>query len=95
MDNRARRTRTLLVLWLLLFGATVTACGSETAKATTPSGANGPASCSADECAKIPEPPIAPNACGDGHENEIGTTCERAATGECRKVLTCGGKHPQ
>jgi hypothetical protein len=80
---------------LLLLAAAAAACGPDSAKATTPGGANGPAACTVDECAAIPEPPIAPTACGVGHENEIGTMCERAASGECRKVLTCGGKAPQ
>jgi hypothetical protein len=94
MKRLVRCTRPLLVL--LLFGAAATACGPDTAKTTTPSdAANAPASCSVDECAAIPEPPIAPTACGAGHENEIGTTCERAQSGECHKVLTCGGKAPQ
>ena len=78
-------------LVLLLFGA----CGPDTAKATTPGGANGPAACSVEECAAIPEPPISPTACGPGNEDQIGTTCERAASGECQKVLTCDGRPPQ
>ncbi len=81
------------LLLFLLFGATVLACGST--KGTTPGGANGPADCSVDECAAIPEPPISPDACGPGRENEIGTSCQRAETGECHKVLTCGGSPAQ
>jgi len=82
-----------LLLFLLLGAAA--ACGPDTAKSTTPGGANGPAACTVDECAAIPEPPISPTACGVGHENEIATTCQRAASGECRKMLTCAGKAPQ
>lgn len=87
--------RAHLLLALLLLAIAAAACGPDTAKTTTPAGAAETAACSADECAAIPEPPISPSACGDGHESEIGTTCERAATGECRKVLTCGGQPPQ
>lgn len=76
----------------LFLASTLAACASG-----EPSGAPAPASttCSAEECAHVVEPPIAPSACGAGKEKEIGTTCERAPSGVCTKVLTCGGKRPE
>lgn len=75
-----------------LLGAVIGACAPEAA-----GDAKAPTStpCSAEDCAGQPEPPISPMACGAGHENEIGTTCGRAPSGECRKTLTCGGKRPE
>lgn len=72
--------------------STRTAPNAETAATATATAT--PAACSADECAKVAEPPISPLACGAGHERDIGTACERAASGECQKVLTCAGKRP-
>lgn len=72
---------------VLLFALAAAACAPET---TTPR-PNAPPStpCSADECAKIPEPPISPLACGAGHEKDVRTTCGRAANGQCTKTLAC------
>jgi hypothetical protein len=52
------------------------------------------AACTSEECAAVAEPPIAPNACGDGHEKDIGTACQRSAAGACEKVLQCNGAAP-
>jgi hypothetical protein len=42
----------------------------------------------------VAEPPISPLACGEGHESEIGTVCQRSASGTCEKVLQCNGAAP-
>jgi hypothetical protein len=78
-----------------LTGALV-ACGGKSASSKTPAPppADKTAACSAEECAAAPEPPIAPSACGDGHEKDIGTVCKRVESGDCQKVLQCAGAEP-
>src|SRR5690242_10087657 len=95
MMNRTVRNQARLFISLCC--ATFLGCaggaGTETS-GTRSAATTSTAPCSAEECAKAIEPPISPLACGEGHEKEIGTTCARVPTGECRKVLTCGGKVP-
>jgi hypothetical protein len=77
-----------------LTAVTFAACGGGNKPAANTAGSateTTAAACSAEECAAVAEPPISPMACGEGHESEIGTVCQRSTSGACEKVLQCKG----